>query len=560
MTESSLPPATSTAAAKGGDTPPGKPDRVRARFAGRALGRLIRVLRIAARHGVFGALRGRRRWPSPEHARLALEELGVVFVKFGQVLALRRDLLPPEYVEELERLHDRLPPEPLDTVRATIVSALGQPLEQVFSSFDVQPLAAASIAQVHAATLPDSRAVVVKVRRAGLAKRIADDIAALAYVAVLAERLSPRLRTLDLPGMVRELSQSLRREMDLPREGRTIHRFRDSLAADPNVWIPDVITEYTADAVLTLEHSPGERIDTYGERHPERKQALAAGVAALVLHQVFETGLFHADPHPGNLFVLPDGRLCLHDFGMVGELDERLREALVELLEAVVRSDARGAADAYLDIGLVDQAVDRVALERDLAALLGRIHERPIAEISVGDALESLLRLGGAHRVRNPGSLLLLARAFLIAEAVMRHLDPQMNVVELFGAELQRVAFSRFMPARLLAGSRFMARDFERMMREAPADLRRALRRVADGEIGRVRAPGVELIGGRLTRGIERLTGAVASGALLVTGGLLVLSGGWHRPVGDVLLAVGALGSILVAIGALRRGRDRVER
>lgn len=557
VAESSLRSSTAPNATEGGDATGARPDRIRAHLPARAMTRLLRILRIAARHGVFGALRGRGRWPSPDHARLALEELGVVYVKFGQVLALRRDLLPPDYVQELERLHDRLPPEPFDTVQATIVSSLGQRLDQTFASFEEEPLAAASIAQVHAATMEDGRAVVVKVRRTGLAERIADDIAALAYVATLAERLAPRLHSLDLPGMVRELHESLRHEMDLAREGRTIRRFRDSLADEPNVWIPDVIPEYTSDAVLTLEHSPGERIDAYGERHPERKQALAAGVAALLLHQVFETGLFHADPHPGNLFVLPDGRLCLHDFGMVGELDQRLRDGLMELLEAVVRGDARGAADAYLDIGLVDDDVDRPALERELAALLRQIHERPLAEISVGDALESLLRLGSAHRVRNPGPLLLLGRAFLIAESVMRGLDPQMNVVELFSAELQRVAISRFMPGRILSGGRVMARDLERMMREAPADLRRALRRVADGEVGRVRAPGVELLGTRLTRGIERLTGAVASGALLVAGGLLVLSGGWHRPVGDTLLALGALGSIVVALGALRRGRER---
>ena len=517
-------------------------------------------MRIAARHGLFGALRGRRGWPSPEHARLALEELGGVFVKFGQVLALRRDLLPSEYVEELERLHDRLPPEPFETVRDTVVASLGQPLDQAFPSFDEEPLAAASIAQVHKAALPDGRAVVVKVRRSGLAERIADDIAALAYIAALAERIAPRLRTLDLPAMVHEFRQSLNREMDFAREGRTIRRFRDSIADEPNVWIPDVITEYTSEAVLTLEHSPGERIDVYGERHPERRKALASAIAALVLHQVFETGLFHADPHPGNLFVLPDGRLCLHDFGMVGELDTPLREGLSALLESVVRGDARGAADAYLDIGLVDEGVDRAALERDLAGLLRQIHEKPIGEISVGQAFESLLRLGGANRVRNPGPLLLLGRAFLIAEAVIRQLDPEANVVELFAGELQRVALSRLALARVLAGGRAMARDLERMMREAPADLRRALRRLADGEIGRIRAPGVELLGSRLTRGIERLTGAVASGALLVAGGLLVLSGGWHRPVGDVLLAVGALGSILVALGALRRGSDRTGR
>ena len=322
-----------------------KPETPRPRTGARAaLPRGGRVLRVLARRGFLGALRGRQHWPAPAQVREALEELGVSYVKFGQVLALRRDLLPPAYVEELESLHDRLPTITLADVRAVIEGDLGNSLEALFASFDEAPLAAASIAQVHRATLADGRPVVVKVRRPGLEERIADDVAALTHLAALAEQVAPRLRSLDLVGMVREFSDSLRREMDLSLEARTIRRFRRSLADEPGVWIPDAVPELTRERVLTLEHSPGERIDSYAERHPEERQRLAAGVATLVLHQVFETGLFNADPHPGNLFVLPDGRLCLHDFGMIGELDARLRDGLTRVLAAVVDGDARAMA------------------------------------------------------------------------------------------------------------------------------------------------------------------------------------------------------------------------
>lgn len=521
----------------------------------RSAPRLSRILRVLARHGFIGAVRGERHWPSPAQAREALEELGVVFLKFGQVLALRRDLLPEAYIKELERLHDRLPPMPEAEVHATIEAEIGGTVEALFGSFEREPLAAATIAQVHVATLLDGRPVVVKVRRGGLSERIAEDTATLAYLAAVAERLAPRLRALDLVGMVREFRESLRRETDLSLEGQTIRRFRAALADVDGVWIPDVVAARTTRAMLTLEHSPGIRIDRYAEEQPEARPTLARKLATLVLHQVFETGLFHADPHPGNVFVLPDGRLCLHDFGMIGELDEPLREGLTQLLEAVVRGDARAATDTYLELGLVGGDVDRPALEADLAALLREVRERPLAEISVGDALASLLRVGSQHRVRNPGELLLLARAFLIAEAVMRRLDPQLDVLEVFRGQVARLALRRYSPVRLLRDGRQLTRDLERVAREAPGDVRRVLRRLADGDIGRVHAPELTALGQRASRNLERLTGAVASAALIVAGAMLVMVDGWHRIAGDVLLAAGVVGTVATALGALWRPR-----
>ena len=521
----------------------------------RGVVRLTQVLRVASRYGLLGAVRGRRARPEPEKLRRALEELGVVYIKFGQVLALRRDVLPEAYVRELERLHDRLPPEEWPRVRATIEAALGRPVNAAFATIHEAPLASASVAQVHAATLADGRRVVVKVRRTGLARRIAEDLAVLAYVATLAEQAVPQLRVLDLTSMVRELRDSLGRELDLSLEARTIARFRASLADEPSVWIPDVIAGSSGAAVLTLEHSPGERIDSYGESHPHQRRQLAAALAALLLRQVFDTGLFHADPHPGNLFVLPDGRLCLHDFGMVGELDARLREGLGDLLEAVARGDERSAADAYLELGLLGRDVDRGALESDLALLLRNLRERPLAEVSVADTLQSLLRLGGQHRVRNPGGLLLLGRALLIAEALIRQLDPDINVVELFAGATRRSMLRRLTPAALAADGERLLREAAGLLRAAPVEVRRALTRLGDGELGRVSMPAMETTARRASRGVERLTGAVVSGALLVTGGLLVLAGGWHLVVGDVLLAAGVGGSLATAAGALHARR-----
>ena len=235
----------------------------------RAAPRLMQILRVLVRHKFLGALLGERHWPPPKEVRESFEELGLVFLKFGQVLAMRRDLLPAAYADELELLHDELPPMGIDAVRATVEVELGAPLTKLFSSFDETPLAAATIAQVHEARMQDGRHVAVKVQRPGLKAIISTDIAALTYLIALGEGILPRLRALDLPVVVRELANSLNRETDFGREARSIVLIRAALADFPDLWIPDVVAEYSGGTVLTMEYSAGERVDLYAKRHPE---------------------------------------------------------------------------------------------------------------------------------------------------------------------------------------------------------------------------------------------------------------------------------------------------
>lgn len=517
--------------------------------------RLAEIVRVLARHGFLASLRGEHFLPPPEEVRKAFEELGPVFVKFGQVLALRRDILPEPYVTELERLHDRLPPLNFDVVRSVIESELGAPLEQMFASFAEPPLATATIAQVHAATLHDGRPVVVKVRRPNLEAIVAEDVGVLSYLAVTAENVVPRLRALDLGGAVREFHESLLREMDLGAEARTIQRFRAAFADAPEVWIPDAISERTAKSVLTMEHSPGERLDAYAAHHTESARSLAERLGVMMVRSVFEVGLFHADPHPGNVFVLPDERLCFHDFGMVGELGDRMRGELVRLLEACVAGDARALTDAYLDlVGTTNNVVDRPSLEQDLDAILRSVRERPASEISAAETFQSVLRVGSHRGIRNPGGLLLLTRAFLITEGVMRALAPQLNLIEVAQKEMPRIAAGRYSLPRLMQEARRAAREFERFLQTAPADAQRALRRLADGNVG-VYAPSVETFARRISRDLERLTGGIASAALLVSGSMIVSLAGWHHWLGDAFILLGLAGTFLVAAGALLKRR-----
>ena len=522
--------------------------------------RLLQILRVLAGHKFLGALRGKSHWPPPKEVRETFEELGLTFLKFGQVLAMRRDLLPGAYIDELELLHDQLPALGFDAVRATVEAELGAPLTDLFASFSEAPLAAATIAQVHDATLQDGRHVAVKVQRPDLEEMIATDIAALTYLVTLGETLFPRLRALDLPVLVSEFANSLNRETDFSHEARSIMLFRTALADIPDLWIPAVVAECSSENVLTMEFSDGERVDLYARLHPEEMPRLINILVRLTLQTIFEEGLFHADPHPGNVLVLPDGRLSLLDFGMTGELDEQMRESLTLLLEAVVKGDARAATEAYLEMAPQgSEKVNRAALLLDMKAVLYEIHRNDLADVSIGDSFDSLLRAGSRHGVHNPGEFFLLTRTFVILESMIRLLDPEHDYLRSFREEISRLTAKHFSVEQVKEKTGKLARDMERLISDAPDDTRRVLRRFSEGNLGRFQAPAIEALGGRVSRNLERLTGAIAAAALVIGGAMLVNAQlpGWHHTLGETMVYAGIFGTFIVWIGALRRDQGR---
>ena len=521
--------------------------------------RLMEIMRVLARHRVFGALRGKKHLPPPESIRESFEELGVTFLKFGQVLAMRREMLPPAYIRELKLLHDQLPAMDEAGARATVEAGLGVPLSELFSSFEGTPLAAATIAQVHEATLLDGRRVAVKVQRPGLKAVIRTDIAAMSYLATLGSRIFPSLEAFDLPSVVREFADSLKRELDFAREARSIGLFRAALSDVPGLWIPAVVPECSSGTVLTLEFSAGERIDLYANEHPDAMPGSIDTLVTLMLHTIFEEGIFHADPHPGNVFVLPDGRLSLLDFGNTGEFDDRMRESLILLLEAIVNSDARGATEAYLEMVPASEQVDRGALTVDIKAALYEINRSDLADVSIGEAFESLLRAGSQNGVSNPAEFLLLARTFVILESVSHQLSPDHDYMRSFREEMARLTAQHYSAERIKEQTVKLAREMERLVADAPGDTRRALRRIAEGDLGRVQAPVLEALGARVSRNLDHLTGAIASGALVVGGSLLLFAklGGWHHDLGEAMVVLGFLSMIATRVGEWLRERRR---
>jgi ubiquinone biosynthesis protein len=325
------------------------------------------------------------------------------------------------------------------------------------------------------------------------------------------------------------------------------------------------VAEYSSENVLTMEFSDGERVDLYAKAHPEEMPRLINTLVRLTLQTIFEEGLFHADPHPGNVLVLPDGRLSLLDFGMTGELDEQMRESLTLLLEAVVKGDARGATEAYLEMAPQgSEKVNRAALLMDIKTVIHEIHRSDLTEVSIGNAFDSLLRAGSRHGVHNPGEFFLLTRTFVILESMIRQLDPDHDYLESFRKEISRLTKQHFSLERIKEKTGKLARDLERLITDAPGDTRRVLRRIAEGNIGRLQAPAVEALGGRISRNLERLTIAMAAASLVIGGSMLTSSimEGYHHYLGEAMVAGGIIGTFIVWVGAWRpdRGRGRGRR
>jgi ubiquinone biosynthesis protein len=409
---------------------------------------LLRVLREV------GVVRGTR--ATREGAvrfREGLEELGTTFVKLGQLLSSRPDLLPDVYIEELEKLVDDVPPVPFAPLRATIDREIG--LEH-FTSIDEEPLATASIAQIHRALLTTGRDVVVKVRRPGIVEQVELDLELLRRTARIAERRSGTARLLQLNALTDELEQHLRAELDFREEAHNaeliagvIEGYRDDL------MVPAVIHPYVTEQVLVLERIAGDKVTEHPDVAPERAAELARAFFRAYIRQVTVAGVYHADPHRGNVLLTPDGRLALLDFGLIGRLDDDTRTSLALLLLAVAQNRADDVADLILSLSLTTAESDEAGFVHDLRRKLPRYHWRPLEGINTGEGLADLQRLCLQHGIALPTSFALVGKTLAQAESIARSLDPTLDPVEILRSEgwtvMAEESEKRLEPNQLLA-------------------------------------------------------------------------------------------------------------
>src|SRR5581483_8496217 len=443
----------------------------------------------------------------PEHLRLALEEVGTTFIKIGQILSTRADLLPPEYEAELAKLQDAAPAEPGSVIEAIIISELGRPIEQLFASFDATPLAAASIGQAHAATLNDGTEVVVKVRRPGVVEQVEEDLDILQSLAAAASRRWDLADQYDLVGIAQEFAQTLRAELDYVREGRNIERFAENFRDDPFIHIPRVHWDLSTARVLTLERVRGTKVSDLGdvEAGTFDRATLARETARVFLQMVFEDGFFHADPHPGNLLFERNGRTGLIDFGMVGQVDERTQEHLITTLLAVTSQDADQMVEAFFELGVARRRVDRGLLRQDLEHLLSRYYGHPLGELRFSRVIGDTLAVVRRHQLQLPPNLALLLKTLGMLESLVGEIDATFSLTQLIEPYARQLMLRRFAPrvwAHRAARATF---DGAKLGMELPQHLRRLLGDLERGgiEVG-MRPVGVEPLLRRLERLVNR--------------------------------------------------------
>jgi ubiquinone biosynthesis protein len=491
---------------------------VLARYGLDYLANAVGLGRLIARERALRGRKPREEHTPPENLRLALEELGPTFIKLGQVLSTRADLLPPEYRAALAKLQDAAPAIPTEVVQEIVAAELHTNTSDAVVGFDAVPLACASVGQAHLATLQDGTEVVVKVRRPNVVEEMNQDLEIIQNFAARASRRSKAAARYDLGGLADEFVTTLRAQLDYLQEARNAEQFAANFAGDSSVQIPRVFRDLTTSRVITLERIRGMKVtdiaalDEAGlDRHD-----LAQRAARIVAKMVFEDGFFHADPHPGNFFIEPDGRVGIVDFGMVGTLDDALREQLSRLLIGFVRQDPDRLADALLALGNSTEPVERARLREDLAALLARYVGRSIGEISLRTALGDVLVIVRRHGLRLPRELALLLTVLLVAEGLVAVLDPDFRFAEALAPYARRQLIAQVTPAAVRQRVEQFGADLAELTVDFPGRLDRLLKSVESGGLEvRLRADEFESMLTRAERIGNRIAAAVLAAATL---------------------------------------------
>lgn len=454
---------------------------------------------------------------SPEtRIRLALNELGPTFIKLGQILSTRPDIVGVELAAELQHLQDEVRADPPNIVRATIEAELGQPIEELFAEFDERPLASASIGQVHAAKLRTGERIVVKVQHAGIEDKVRIDLDILAGMAILAERI-PEFVNYRPRATVAEFQRILRRELDFGREERHMQQFAQDFQNDPRVHIPCSIPEYCTSRVLTMEYLEGIRLaetaklTMAGFDLPE----LAKRGAEIYLRMIFSTGFYHADPHPGNILILPDNVIGLVDFGMVGRLDEPLREEIEEMLLAVVNRDAAHLTSIIVRLGSTPDDLDEANLCVDLSDFVSHYANQSLGELDLSAALMEIVEMIRRYRITLPARIAMLIKVLVMLEGTSRLLSPQFSLMEVMQPFQKKLFWRRLSPSRRWGKLRRFYLDFERLVQILPRGLIDIFQQIQSGKFDvHLEHRGLEPSVNRLVLGM--LTSALFLGSTLL--------------------------------------------
>jgi ubiquinone biosynthesis protein len=460
----------------------------------RKIGRLKQIVMVFANHG-FGAVIDQLRIPQyfklgkltknqpsgtgdsklsvGERLRLTLEELGPTFIKLGQIMSTRPDLLPPQIIKELERLQDSVPPFPIDEVRVIIEAELGERMENIYPVFVEQPIAAASIGQVHRARLLSGKDVVVKVQRPGIQQDIALDLGILRDIANFVDEKTRLGKLYSFSKMADEFETTLQNEMNFLTEGENAETFKQNFLHDPGTRVPEISWIHTSMRVLTMEEIKGislKNLSALDEAGLD-KSKIARNLASSLLHQILRDGFFHGDPHPGNIMVLQDNTIVFLDLGMVGRLSPQRKNQFLKMLMGITLKDSKLIVRAMIDLDAMADRINLKSLEKDIDRLRDEVLSVPLSQIKIGEVFNDVFHLAFTYNITIPSEFTMLAKSLVTLEGLVGQLDPELNVLEIAEPIAGKLVFKLFSPEKI--GKEFFSgfMDYGNLVRNFPSTI-----------------------------------------------------------------------------------------
>lgn len=512
-------------------------------------------------------------WPplkaptTPERLRKAFGELGPSFIKLAQLLSTRPDLVTRHFADEFKKLQDRVPPFLTEEAVKIIEQEAGLPLEHVFSDLEKTPVAAASIAQVYNGTLLDGSEVIVKVQRPGIREQIETDISILAYIAHLMERNMPESVFYNPSGIVEEFTRTIRKELDFTEEARNCIRFGKNFEGHPDVYIPKIFSEFTTEKILIMERIKGVRIDDLAAISGlglDRKKLARVGVEAY-FKMVLEDGFFHADPHAGNIFAMPDGRIGFMDFGIVGRVSSELRETMANTFLALINRDFDRLIEQYVELGLVPEHIDlevfRKEFKTDLADFLEPLYGLTLKDLNFAEYMDTITRLALKHKLKIPSDLLLVNKAMLILENLGRELDPDFNFIAASEPYATKLVRERIRPGRLYEKARRNVMDVSDFLALFPKQMKQIIHKVLKDDMHiNMTHIGLDKFIRDMDRSSNRISFSMIIAAMLISSAIMHAMGVGPTFHGMSLLGFTAFGfafllGIWLLISIIRSGR-----
>ncbi len=476
-----------------------------------------------------------------ERLRHTLEDLGPTFIKFGQIMSLRPDLVPNALIVELRKLQDEVAPVTYEAIREVVEKNLQRPLAEVFSLFEEKPLAAASLAQVHRAVIRESGQVVaVKIQRPRIRQVIEPDLYIMEIVAGQLNERMEAAQIYDLPNLVQEVKKTLLRELDFTREARNMKIFRSNVAQNKDVYVPFLVEKYTTEQLLTMELVQGTKLKDLRPEDDFDPEILAKRGMSLTVKQVLEDGFFHADPHPGNVVILDGNVFCLLDWGMVGRLTRRTRYDLIDLINAVVDKDSEKILSILLSLAQVRGSISPRRLEREILDILDVYHSLPIQELNIGHLLLDITTMLRENRLQVPVDLAIMIKALITAEGTARQLYPELNVVEEAKPYVRRLAMERWRPDVVWRDFRRNVSDLLRLQKELPVRFNQIIEKIDRGDLKiRFRHENLGGLRNTIQNITNRLTLGIIIAALIIGSSMIITTG-----VKPLLFGFPALGII----------------